>query len=52
MNVGKFGPYIIYKGENHRLPKDVLPETITFEEAVKLITAAPKSSKRKNAAKK
>ncbi|MCD7936953.1 MAG: type I DNA topoisomerase [Tannerellaceae bacterium] len=51
---GRYGPYIAYKGKNYRIPKTVKqPETLTFEECMKIITeAADKPAGRKKAAKK
>ncbi len=36
-NIGRFGPYLTYKGENFRLAKDTDPLKLTLEEALKII---------------
>ncbi len=46
-NIGRFGPYLTYKGENFRLSKDVDPLTLTLEEALKIIES-PSKKKTKN----
>jgi len=49
---GRFGPYISYKKDNYKIPKDKDPKTLTFKECKEIITAAgekgkPKKSKKK-----
>ncbi|MBR1792429.1 MAG: type I DNA topoisomerase [Bacteroidales bacterium] len=39
-NSGRFGPYLMYKGSNYRLPKGTDPLKITIEEAVEIISAS------------
>lgn len=53
-NTGKYGPYLTYKNENYRLPKDKYdPLKITLEESVALIRATQeKKSARSSRAKK
>lgn len=36
---GKFGPYVKHQKTNATLPKDATPESITFEDALKLLSA-------------
>jgi DNA topoisomerase-1 len=54
---GRYGPYVKHGSINATIPKDVAPEAITMEEAVKLIAAraangkAPKAAKPAKAAK-
>jgi DNA topoisomerase-1 len=38
---GRFGPYISYDKANYKIPKDVVPAEISFEEVMKIIKAAP-----------
>jgi DNA topoisomerase-1 len=47
---GRYGPYVKYKRTNATLPKDLKPEEVTIEMAVKLIDE--KKSKKKGTRKK
>ena len=51
---GRFGPYISYKKKNYRIPKDLDPHALTYEDCVKMVEAAPKTAptKRKTTKKK
>ena len=51
---GKFGPYIKFGKKNVKIPKDKLPESLTFEECKLLADATPdkKGGRKKPAAKK
>ena len=57
---GRFGPYITDGTKNAKIPKDIDPKTITHEQALELLKAAPAkparrgrtSAKSKTAAKK
>ena len=44
-NVGKYGPYLTYRGENFKLPKESDPMKVTLDEAVAIITNAAKNKK-------
>lgn len=47
-NIGRFGAYLTYKGENFRLDKSLDPLTLTLDEAMKIIdNAGKKKSKKK-----
>ncbi len=47
-NIGRFGPYLTYKGENFRLNKGIDPLQLTVEDALKIIeNASKKKSKKK-----
>ena len=39
---GRYGAYIAYKGKNYRLPKGVKPETLTYEECMKIVNSSKK----------
>jgi DNA topoisomerase-1 len=46
-NIGRFGPYLTYKGENFRLAKDVDPLKLTLDKAMDIIGAAGKKKAKK-----
>ena len=48
---GRFGPYIAYKKKNYRIPKDKDPHTMTYEDCMKLVDAAPQAAPKKAAPK-
>ena len=41
---GRFGPYISYKKKNYRIPKDTDPRSLTYEDCLRLVEAAPKTA--------
>jgi DNA topoisomerase-1 len=49
---GRYGPYVKHGKINATLPKDMTPETITFEQALELVAAkaAKGGGKKKKAA--
>ncbi len=47
---GRFGPYISYKKKNYRIAKDTDPHTLTYEDCLKIVEAAPKSAPRSSKA--
>ena len=51
---GKFGPYIKFGKKNVKIPKEKVPESLTFQECKELADAAPakKGRGRKTTAKK
>ena len=55
MRDGKYGPYVNHGKVNATLPKDVVPEQITLQQALELIAAKagkPAGGKKKTTAKK
>ena len=44
---GRFGPYLKYKGENYKLPKGTVPESLSYDDCLKLIAETPTKSARK-----
>ena len=49
---GRFGAYIAYKGSNYKIPKTATPAELTLEEAMNLVSAEPKTEKKKRVFKK
>jgi DNA topoisomerase-1 len=46
-NIGRFGPYLTYRGENFRLAKDVDSLKMTLEQAMEIIEGASKKKAKK-----
>ena len=49
---GRFGPYMKYKGENYKLPKGIDPQSLSYEDCMKIISEAPTKPARKSPARK
>lgn len=47
VNIGRFGPYVMYDGTFASIPKDEDPHTITLERAIELITAKQENAQSK-----
>ena len=45
-NIGRFGPYLSYKGKNYKLPKGTNPLEVTIDDAIAIINK-PKTTKKK-----
>ena len=52
IRTGRFGPYLKYKSDNYKLPKDSDPTALSYEDCMKLIAEAPAKSTRKGTARK
>jgi DNA topoisomerase-1 len=39
---GRYGAYVAYKGKNYRLPKSAKPESMTYEECLKVVSTTKK----------
>ena len=46
-NIGRFGPYLTYRGENFRLAKGIDPLQLTLEQAMDIIDKASKKKRKK-----
>ncbi|MCR5588331.1 MAG: DNA topoisomerase I, partial [Bacteroidales bacterium] len=46
-NIGRFGPYLTYRGENFRLAKGADPLTMTLAQAMEIIEGASKKKAKK-----
>ena len=46
-NIGRFGPYLTYKGENFRLSKSIDPLTLSLDKAMEIINNANKKKAKK-----
>ena len=52
IRTGRFGPYLKYKTDNYKLPKDVDPMSMSYDDCMKLIAETPAKTARKGAARK
>lgn len=52
IRTGRFGPYLKYKTDNYKLPKDVDPTSMSYDDCMKLIAETPAKAARKGAARK
>ena len=52
IRTGRFGPYLKYKADNYKLPKDVDPTSMSYDDCMKLIAETPAKTARKGAARK
>jgi len=48
---GRFGPYVTDGTKNAKIPKDIKPASITHEQAIEMLKAAPAGKKRRSFAK-
>ena len=49
---GRFGPYIAYKGNNYKIPKDIVPEDLSLQSCLQLIKLQDEKPARKRPPKK
>ena len=52
IRTGRFGPYLKYKTDNYKLPKDVDPTSMSYDDCMKLIAETPAKTARKGASRK
>lgn len=52
IRTGRFGPYLKYKADNYKLPKDVDPTSMSYDDCMKLIAETPAKTARKGTARK
>ena len=52
IRTGRFGPYLKYKTDNYKLPKDVDPTSMSYDDCMKLVAETPAKAARKGAARK
>ena len=52
IRTGRFGSYLKYKTDNYKLPKDVDPTSMSYDDCMKLIAETPAKAARKGAARK
>ena len=52
IRTGRFGPYLKYNTDNNKLPKDVDPTSMSYDDCMKLIAETPAKTARKGAARK
>ena len=52
IRTGRFGPYLKYKTDNYKLPKDVDPTSMSYDDCMKIIAETPAKTARKGAARK
>ena len=43
---GRFGPYITYKGNNYKIPKDIVPQDLSLQSCLELIKIQDEKRKR------
>ena len=43
---GRYGPYITFKGKNHRIPKDIVPEDLSLEACMDIIKLSESKPRR------
>lgn len=52
IRTGRFGPYLKYKTDNYKLPKDVDPTSMSYDDCMKLIAETPAKTARRGTARK
>jgi DNA topoisomerase-1 len=49
---GRYGPYIAYDGANYKIPKDMEPAKLTFEQSMEIVNSQKDEPKRRRVVKK